>query len=183
MEWRAPSWRARTLDKRVRGRHPGCWSRACYYPQRRVKRVPRPFTIKVYQFEPNKQYLLAAIGAVIAGLVLLRQPPLHLDPQSPVVAAYYTRNGGVDESGLAVGHVRDQNEPLGPHDVRVKVAFVSLNPADEKLMRMFLNCRPTGNGVCGIGLDGSGVVVSCCRVLRVFCLCLTGGFRDNVASS
>lgn len=109
-------------------------------------------------------WVLAVAGvllALVGGWIYARPTPLLVvnDERAPL-GAFHVRNAAPAHAGLAVGHVHAREEAEDAHSVRVRMAFVGLNPIDFKLMEWAPVCRPRGNDVCGLGRDGAGVVVS-----------------------
>ncbi len=94
--------------------------------------------------------VVAALAAV-AVVFLIPPPPIKPAPQGPV-AAYYVSN---DIEGVQVGPEEEgPEEELSPGYVLVQPTHVALNPADGKVLKMALWCRP-GKTACGLGLEGS----------------------------
>lgn len=108
-----------------------------------------------------KHFLIVSLVAIAGYFAFqhFRPSPLTLSDSGNVQkAAYYLERGGPEH--VYVGSALVDDSPLGEMDVVIKVAFVSLNPADWKMLEMPpLLCNPRApSKACGVGLDGSGVV-------------------------
>lgn len=105
---------------------------------------------------------IISIFAVMFGL----QGPIHKTPEGYGAAVYdpYNITSGVRIEKVAMPH-------LGENDVMIRMNYVSLNPADWKLMAMAEKygvslCNPSHDEFCGLGLDGTGYVVKTGRCVH-----------------
>ena len=106
----------------------------------------------------SKLFLVLSAVPLVAYFYLfhVRALPLTRVSQNGTLAAFYVNNS---VEGVFV----DQVAPLDPallkdDQVRIKIAYATLNPADKKMLSLSVACSARGDGVCGLGFEGSGIV-------------------------